>query len=418
MKKGMNRSITGLLLSAFAGATLAPPGLAQSPLAQTTPSPIPTTTPSPLDQSLPFPLAPSPTPPETAPGTAPAPTIAPGTEATAVINAGYTLGAGDLVKVDIFNTPELVLEPRYTVLLDGSVNLPWIGSVNIQGLTLQQASQAISQQYNRFIRNPIITVTIIAPRPLKIGVVGEVNRPGSYIISVISNESPIAGIAQRTGAEGGSQWPTVSRALQTAGGITLEANVRQIQVQRPVGKKDNKDIIETINVDLWQFLSQGELAQDILLRDGDTIKIPRAEDKDRLNEVQTAQVAISNFAPAEIRVSVVGEVEAPGTITIRPNSTLNQAILAAGGFRSKRADRDVELIRLQSTGTVDKREIKVNLAENLDEKTNPPLRNNDIIVVRRNTVTNVVDTLGIILTPLTSGVFGILRTLGIGIGGN
>jgi polysaccharide export outer membrane protein len=396
MKKGMNRSITGLMLSAFAGATLAPPGLAQSPLAQPTSAPTPTPTPVPTLLDQPRLLEPSPAP------------ALPGAASATPIESAYTLGAGDLVKIDIFNTPELVLEPRYTVLLDGSVNLPWIGSVSVQGLTLQQASQMISERYNRFIRNPIITVSIVAPRPLKIGVIGEINRPGSYIISVISNESSIASISQRSGAEGGSQWPTVSKAIQTAGGITLQANVRQIQVRRPTRTGE-----ENINVDLWKFLKEGDLAQDIILRDGDTIVIPTAT---TLDAAETTQVAVSNFSPAEIKVNVVGEVEEPGTVTIRPNSTLNQAILAAGGFRSKRADRDVELIRLQPNGTVSKRQIKVDLSKNLDEASNPALRDNDIVVVRRNTITNVVDTLGIILTPLTSGVFGILRTLGVGIG--
>lgn len=401
MNKGISRSITGLLLSATVGTTSALPGVAQTSPTQVNPSqpgssePLGTGTVQPSNSPQ---LVAPPTQLTSPPLLSPSPS-----------ESGYTLGAGDLVKVDIFDAPEIVLEPRYSVLLDGTVNLPWVGSIKVDGLTLGQTADLLTQRYGRFIRNPIITVSIIAPRPLKIGVIGEVNRPGSYIISVISNESSIASLSQRTGSEGGSQWPTVSKAVQTAGGITQMANVRQIQVRRPNLRTGE---VETINVDLWKFLKEGDLAQDLILRDGDTIAIPTAT---ALDAAEVTQVAISNFSPENIRVNVVGEVENPGTVTVRPNTTLNQAILTAGSFKNKRADRKkVELIRLNPNGTVSRRTIAVDLSKGLNDENNPALRDNDVIVVRRNTITDVVDTLGVILTPLTSGVFGILRTLGIG----
>jgi polysaccharide export outer membrane protein len=318
------------------------------------------------------------------------------------------LGAGDIIRIDSFDTPELILEPRYNVLLDGAVNLPWVGSVSVQNLTLEEAARVLSQSYNRFIRSPLITVTLVAPRPLKIGVIGEVNRPGSYIISVISNESTLAGLTQRTGSEGGNQWPTVSRAIQTAGGITEIANVRGIEVRRP--KRETGEL-EIVSVDLWKFLQEGDLSQDILLRDGDTVSIPTADLKN-LDAAEVTKLAVSNFSPEAIRVNVVGEVITPGVVTIRPNATLSQAVLAAGGFRKGRADQDVELIRLNPNGQVTRRKIEVELSSHLDDNTNPPLRNNDIVVVRRNTFATVTDTLGTVLSPF-SGLLGIFNVLGV-----
>jgi polysaccharide export outer membrane protein len=418
----MNRSIAGLLLSTLAGTTFTSPSWAETPTPPgATPQaefPYSITAPAINPPSQPVRTAPNPAVPQpNAPLNAPLntpiqslplpsnPQVLPYSSAA---GGAYSLGAGDLIKVDIFDTPELTLEPRYSVLLDGSVNLPWIGNVNVQGLTLEAAQVELARRYSRFIRNPQITVSIIAPRPLKIGVIGEVNRPGSYIISVISNESSIANLTQRSGSEGGSQWPTVSKAVQTAGGITLQANIREIQLRRPRGPGLEDEII---NVDLWKFLKEGDLAQDRILRDGDTIVIQTAT---QLDAEQTTRVAVSNFSPAEIKINVVGEVEQPGVVTIRPNSTLNQALLAAGGLRNKRARKDVELIRLNPDGSVARRPIRIDLSKGLDEQENPALRDNDIIVVRRNGLTEVVDTLGIVLTPLTSGVFGILRTFGIG----
>jgi polysaccharide export outer membrane protein len=318
------------------------------------------------------------------------------------LNDGYTIGGGDLVRVDSFDTPELVLEPRYTVLPDGTINLPWVGGVSIKGLSLKEAAQKLTTQYSRFIRNPVITVSLVAPRPLKVGVIGEVNRPGSYIISVLSNETTTSSLTQRTGGGGdggvANQWPTLIKAIQTAGGITQGANVRQIQVRRLDGNTET-----TIDIDLWKFLQSGDISQDISLKDGDTVIVPKAT---TLDAAEITQVAASNFSPETIRVNVVGEVVTPGAVAIRPNSTLNQGILAAGGFRPGRAKKTVELIRLNPDGSVTRRSIKIDLSKGLDDASNPALRNNDVVVVNRTFIAGVTDTVGGTIGPFL-GLLGI-----------
>ena len=349
-------------------------------------------------------LAQIPVPVEPAPVATPPAEPLPSVSAPQVESA-YTIGAGDAVRVDSYNTPELVLEPRYTVLLDGTLNLPWVGSVSVRGLTLAQASEAVAAKYRRFIRSPIVTVSLLAPRALKIGVIGEINRPGSYIISVIGSESTQASLAQRSGSETGSQWPTVSKAIQTAGGITQLANVRQIQVRRPQRNGE----LEVINVDLWKFLQEGDLAQDMLLRDGDSISIPKAT---ALDPAEVTQVAVSNFSPELIKVNVVGEVVVPGTISVRPSTSLNQAILAAGGLKNNRARKNnVELIRLNPNGTVSRSRIAMDLSQGLGEKSNPPLYNNDVVIVHRNGLAGVTDFVGAVLQPV-NGLFGLFTIFG------
>ena len=320
----------------------------------------------------------------------------------------YTLGAGDLVKVDIFDTPELKLENRYTVLVDGSLNLPWIGTVKVQGLTLVQAADVLVLRYAQFINKPLITLNSVSPRPLKIAVLGEVNRPGAYIISPISGtETSRTNLSERTSSDTGSQWPTVTKAIQTAGGITQLANVRKIQVRRRVGTE--RVIERVIDVDLWKFLQAGEQNQDFALRDGDAIVIPLAT---QLNPAEATEIATSNFSPETIRVSVVGEVVTPGLVTVLPNTSLNQAVLVSGGFKSGRAlKKDVELIRLNPNGTVSRRGISIDFSKNLDESSNPALRNNDIIVVKPNALARTSDFLNLLVSPIT-GTLGVLKLLG------
>lgn len=368
MSKGTTRLIAGLTLSVFIGTTQTLPAIAQTQASQVTPI---------------------------------------RSAATSLVEDAYTLGSGDVIKVDSFDTQELVLEPRYTVLPDGTVNLPWVGNVAVNGLTLKGAAEVLTQRYSRFIRKPIITISLVAPRPLKVGVIGEVNRPGSYIISVISNETTVASLNQRTGGDGGggaNQWPTIIKAIQTAGGITQSANIRQIQIRRP----QEPGVERMIDVDLWRFLQTGELSQDVSLRDGDTIIIPKST---TLDPAEITQVAITNFSPEIIRVNVVGEVVTPGTVQIRPSSTLNQGIMAAGGFKLGRNKKEVELIRLNPDGTVTRRKIRVDLSKSLSEQDNPPLYNNDIIVVNRNAIAGISDFLGGTLGPFL-GLLGIVNIFG------
>ncbi|MBW4470077.1 MAG: polysaccharide export protein [Stenomitos rutilans HA7619-LM2] len=384
--KGINRSITGFSLSILVGASYSLPTMAQVQL-----SPV---------QSTPYQRELSPSMPSTAVQEA---------------ESAYILGAGDILKIDSFDTPELVLELRYPVLPDGSVNLPWVKSVDVKGLTLREASERLEERYSRYVNEPRITVSLVAARTLKIGVIGEVTRPGSYIIAsnlvsssavgtTDANQNGLGGQQQGGGNESGSQWPTVSKAIQAAGGITEQADIRQIQIRRPQGFNGEK--ARTIN--LWKFLSEGDLTQDVQVRDGDTLVVPKATSVDT---TEALQIAISSFSPEAIRVNVVGEVTTPGSVAVRPNTTLNQAILAAGGFKAGRAKKDVELIRLNPNGTVDRRTINVDFSQKLDEKNNPPLRNNDVVVVNRNGIAKIGDTVGTFLGPLGGilGLYGIFK---------
>jgi polysaccharide export outer membrane protein len=441
----------------------------------------------------------------------------------------YTLGPGDQIQIDIFNVPEYSGENgRYQVLVDGSLNLPLIGNVRVQGLTLNRAASTISARYARFLKRPITTVTLIQPRPLRVAIAGEVNNPGSYSISL--NEAT----GQRTGGNqnGATQFPTVTRAIQTAGGITRLADVRQIQVRRP--QRSGSD--QVINVNLWEFIQTGDLRRDLILRDGDTIVIPtvssvnlaeqrtlddvnfaadatkpinvavvgevyrpgpqtvtgtvttgqagetgqqsqtttpptvtralqvaggikpRADIRNvqirrqtrsgaeqtinanlfqllqagdarqdvilqegdtvfiptatTLSPEEETRLATTTFAPATIRVNVVGEVKAPGVVEIQPSTPLNQGVLAAGGFDNRRAKKsEVELVRLEPNGTVSRRTIPIDFTKGVNEATNPALRNNDVVIVGRSGLTAFSDNLSNVLTPITGGL-GILRIFG------
>ena len=401
----------------------------------------------------------------------------------------YILGPGDQVQLNMFGQETLFPSP-YTVLVDGSISLPFIGSVLVSGKTISGAQQEIAQRYTKFFKRPFVTVVLLQPRPIKVNIAGEVRRPGPYPLSTaeetptisslitlaggytasadlssvtvrrpqkdgseavlnanlikliqegdgsqnlplrdgdtvlispvpITANSPFDAVGstslspeaseplnvavvgevfrpgpyiiaavdstiseagetgQTTGTRGFSQ-PTLTQAIQRAGGIKPEANVRKIQVRRLARNGEEK----VFSVDLWKLLQEGDLSQDVALQDRDTIIVNKAT---ALSPSEQIALASSTLSPSTIDVNIVGEVNNPGPVQIRPNTPLSQAVLAAGGFRSGRANKkSVDLIRVEPDGSVTKRRIKLAFSGIINEETNPALRNNDVVVIRRS----------------------------------
>lgn len=236
---------------------------------------------------------------------------------------------------------------------------------------------------------------------VNVAVVGEVFRPGAYKLTPAisaSNRGEVGGSGSGNlgGArEQGIRQPVrLTQALQEAGGIKPIADIRNITVNRQ-NRNGHKEVI---TVNLWELLQGGDLDKDLILQNGDTISVAQATN---ISPEQFDAMATANFAPKTIRVNIMGEVRNAGTKELPPNSTLNQALLAGGGFDPRRADQDdVNLIRLNPDGTVTKLSIKPDFGENINPESNPTLRNNDIIMVNTSTLASTTDTIGTLFSPL------------------
>ena len=259
-----------------------------------------------------------------------------------------------------------------------------------QNLILEQGDTIFiptASEVNLAQANQLAATNIAADKtqPLSVAIVGEVLRPGPYTIK----------------ADEKGSLPTLTKAIQTAGGITQTADIRQIQLRRPTRNGTE----QIFNLNLWQLLQAGDLRQDMALQQGDTIVIPTAT---ALNPAEATQLAAASFSPNIIKVNVVGEVTKPGIVEVAPNTPLNQALLAAGGFNNRARKATVDLIRLNPDGTVYKRSLDVDFAKGINDKNNPSLRQNDVIVVGRSGLTQVSDTLGNILSPI-GGIFSLFN---------
>lgn len=297
----------------------------------------------------------------------------------------YLLDRGDRIQLDVFNSPEY--SQAYQVLTDGTLYLPLVGTVVVQGLSIEQAAREIETQYSKYIRSPAVTLSLVEARPMQIVVTGEVHRPGAYRVPD-DLESSL----------------TVTQALQLAGGITQSADVRAVKVMRsPVNGADPT----TYTINLWELLKEGDLAQDIDLVDGDSISVSQAT---TLESEEITQLANASFSPETITVYVVGEIELPGPVELAPNTPLNQALLAAGGFNNRAAQGEVNLVRLNQNGTVNRQAIEVDFSHDIDDSSNPPMREGDTIVVSRSGVAQTSDFATLLFSPLR-GVLGLFNLL-------
>jgi polysaccharide biosynthesis/export protein len=295
----------------------------------------------------------------------------------------YTLGAGDRLRVDIFNVPEYSGE--FYVLGDGAINLPVVGAIPIQGLTVQKASGLLTAYFSRYVKRPIVTISVLAPRPVQFAIAGEVTRAGSYTIPFTAENR---------------KFPTISQAIQLAGGTTQTANLRQVQVRRAASGR-------IVNVNIFDVLQRGNTSQDITLRDGDTIYIARSEG---VNAADRLRLSGSNLAnqDATVKVAILGEVGKPGTYTLKGESgaasaggipgrvtppTLTEAIKIAGGST---ASADLSQIRVRrNTRTGAGQTVPINLLNLLksgDFGQDIILQDGDTILLPTATSVNSVNT--------------------------
>lgn len=302
----------------------------------------------------------------------------------------YILGRSDEIGIRIYGVPDDFFGVKtFIIPVDGRLNLPWIGQVALDGLTLEEAQAKIANSYGPFIKNPQVTVYLVTPRSLRVTVAGQVQRPGSYTLTP-REKGVNAGLVQVGGNP--NDWPSVVTAIQAAGGLKQQADLRHVELKR----LNSDGTIQETSVDLWALLQGTGSSKDVSLRDGDTILVPLSQ---ALNPSEAQQIAAANFSPDTIAVNIAGEVKAPGAVKIKPNSSLNQAILAAGGFNDPRSNSGyANLIRLNADGSVVNRIIKVDYSNALNEETNPPLRNDDIVLISRRDLAQTSDFLGLLGT--------------------
>jgi len=110
-------------------------------------------------------------------------------------------------------------EAAVDMLADGTINLPRLGSVTVGGLTINQARDRIARGYDRYLRWPIVYLDLIAPRPVRVTLIREVQKPGFYALTQDRSSSTLqaAGPASGSTQVSSAGWPTLVDAVQRGG---------------------------------------------------------------------------------------------------------------------------------------------------------------------------------------------------------
>lgn len=302
----------------------------------------------------------------------------------------YTLGPGDSLSLS-FLDPELKgVGGNIAILSDGTAILPLIGSVQLSGLTVGQATRWLTSLYSKQVVRPELILQLTTSRPVRVTVIGEITRPGLYEL----------------GGGGGGGIPRVAKAIQTAGGITANADIRKVLLRRVVGQNGAQ---KQTFLDLAEVFLVGNQFQNPVLFDGDTIVVGRSAEP---IPDEVIRIGRTNLAPANIIVSILGEVKSPGSVSLPANTPLIEAIFRAGGLRKWRANKNhIEIIRFNDNGTTTRQVFSYKDDLNVSNAFNPPLRDRDTIIVNRSFYGETLDALNDIAVPL-----GIINNLG-GFGG-
>ena len=232
----------------------------------------------------------------------------------------YVVGPQDILTITSFDQQDL--SGKYPVDSDGTFTFPLVGRVKAGGLTLRELEAEIKRLLkDGFFKDPQLSVGVEQYRSQKIHIVGEVRNPGTY---------PLAGEMSLIEA--------VARAGSTLPSASGEALVVRAKPGQPTAGPvlPNGDDTEVTTVDLRQ-LQSGALSQNVSLRDGDTIFVPRAES-----------------------VYVFGQVKNPGAYAIQRTTTVLQALSLAGGVSERGATGRIKIVRIEKGKTV---EVKVKLTD-------------------------------------------------------
>jgi polysaccharide export outer membrane protein len=191
----------------------------------------------------------------------------------------YIVGPGDTLQIQVYGNDTSRYE--LTVERDGRVNFPKLGPVMVSGMTFDEARAAIEQRVSKQMIGTHVSVTMGELRSIRVFVLGEAEKPGSYTVSGLS---------------------TMTNALFVSGGVKKIGSLRNIQLKR------NGRLVSTL--DLYDLLLHGDNSADRQLLPGDVIFIP----------------------PIGNTLSVYGAVRRPAIYELKGEKTVAQAIDIAGGL--------------------------------------------------------------------------------------
>ena len=196
--------------------------------------------------------------------------------------------------IDIWGASQNTI--RQTISPDGTINLQELGPAYLSGLTVEEAGRFLKAELGKVYSNENnqIRVTLGNTRTIQVNIMGEVVQPGTYALSAFS---------------------TVFHALYRAGGVNPIGSLRDVRLVRN-GKK-------IASVDVYEFIMEGRMTDDISLQEGDVVIVPAYESLVKLS----------------------GKVKRPMRFEMKEGETLATLLEYAGGFEADAYTKTLRIVR-------------------------------------------------------------------------
>ena len=240
--------------------------------------------------------------------------------------AEYRLGSGDVIRINVYQNPDLTLETRVTEA--GIVSYPLLGTIRLGSLSVTVAEKLIADglRGGNFVKNPQVTIVVLQVRGNQASVLGLVNRPGRYPIEVADMR--------------------LTDLLAMAGGAAING----ADVVVVTGTRNGQPF--RAEVDLPTVFADGGKDKDLLILNGDAVWVER-----------------------QPIVYIYGEVQRPGPMRLERGMTLMQSLATGGGLTLRGTERGIRVHRKSADGKV-----QVITTPMMDEA----MRNGDVVFVRES----------------------------------
>jgi len=195
------------------------------------------------------------------------------------VSPDYVIGPGDEIRIAVWGT----VEGQWIVVVDrdGNITIPNLGILGVTGLKFEELREILHNEFSRYYTGFEMNVSMGALRTMRVYVVGNAEKPGSYIVSSLS---------------------TLINALFETSSPGKTGTLRDLQVKR------NGDTI--VHFDLYDFLLKGDKTKDVRLMPEDVILMP----------------------PVGPLVGIAGSVNNPAIYELKGETIISQLIEMAGGL--------------------------------------------------------------------------------------
>jgi len=244
-------------------------------------------------------------------------------DASAAAASNTVLGVGDVVKITVFQNPDMTTEARISE--NGTVTFPLLGSVRVAGLTPSQAEGTIADGLKKggYVVQPQVNVFLVQLRSRQVPVLGQVTKPGKYALEESSTR--------------------LTDLIALAGG-SIGADTVTVMKKRGSG-------YEKVEIDLPALFLRGDMSNDMQVTNGDVIFVQRP--------------------PV---FYVYGEVARPGAYRLERKMTVMQALATAGGLTPRGTDRDISITRRSEDDQI----------QRVGTQLNDFVKQDDVIYVRQS----------------------------------